>query len=207
MNWTRDKKLSSKRWCGLFLFAIWTALDFAAQAVPQSSVESQALAIIEARCLSCHGAELKTSGLDLSTLQTALQGGSAGPALKPGQPAESLLLKRVIQHQMPPGKPLPQEEKTLLSQWILEGAPWSGRIGKAGGPSRRAGLDWWALQPLREQSPPDRHGLASGMVPLSRRSIHLRQAPRERAPAFAARRSRDLHPSSELRSHGATPHS
>ncbi len=134
-------------------------MDFAAQAVPQSSVESQALAIIETRCLSCHGAELKTSGLDLSTLQTALQGGSAGPALKPGQPAESLLLKRVIQHQMPPGKPLPQEEKTLLSQWILEGAPWSGRIGKAAGPPRRAGLDWWALQPLREQSPPDPTGL------------------------------------------------
>jgi len=135
------------RWKVLFtVLTVWGCE--ARTAIAKSSLESQALAIIEKRCLSCHGAELKTSGLDLSTLQSALRGGSAGPALKPGQPAETLLLRRIIQQQMPPGNPLPQEERTLLSQWILEGAPWSGQIGKVAGPPRRAGLDWWALQPL-----------------------------------------------------------
>ena len=73
------------RWNGVFLYTVLTVCGCEARAaIPQSNLENQALAIIEKRCLSCHSAELKTSGLDLSTRQTALRGGSAGPALKPG---------------------------------------------------------------------------------------------------------------------------
>ena len=119
------------------------------------NIESQALEIIERRCLPCHSPELRTSGLDLSTPQTALQGGSAGPALKPGQPANSLLFKRVVQEQMPPGNPLPREERTILDRWIQEGAAWSRRIGKTSGPPRRADLEWWSLRPLKAEAPPE----------------------------------------------------
>ena len=92
---------SPSRWKAILFFAF--LLTFGSAGAVAQSMESQALEIIERRCLPCHSPELRTSGLDLSTPQTALQGGSAGPALKPGQPANSLLFKRVVQQQMPPG--------------------------------------------------------------------------------------------------------
>lgn len=151
-----QKDLTLKRGQIFCFLAVLAGLGAPARAaaLQTEGLESRALAIIERRCLSCHNPGLKTSGLDLSTRQTALQGGSAGPALKPGQPAESFLLKRVLQEQMPPGNPLPKEERETLSQWIQEAAPWSRRIGQASGPPRRAGLDWWSLQPLQDPPPP-----------------------------------------------------
>jgi hypothetical protein len=50
-----------------------------------------------------------------------------GPAVMPGSPEKSVLV-RAIQHkgnvQMPPGKKLTQNEIRTLTQWIKLGAPW-----------------------------------------------------------------------------------
>src|ERR1700690_650766 len=108
-----------------------------AQSAPE--LESQATAILEKRCLGCHSPQLKTAGLDLSSLQSALHGGTRGAAIKPGAPDASLLFERVVKGQMPPTAPLPAGERETLRRWIEAGAPWAIGAQKA---NRRGGPDW-----------------------------------------------------------------
>jgi hypothetical protein len=129
-------------------FLICALLGFGA---PAPEPESSVLGIIQKRCLSCHDATARTSGLDLTNRDSALRGGKGGPALVPGNPEASLLAKKVTAGLMPPGNPLPDEERATLINWIRAGAPWSTAIQAA---RRRAGPDWWSLQPLHEVSPP-----------------------------------------------------
>src|SRR5947209_5751221 len=116
-------------------------------------LELRTQALLQRRCLACHGPRTRTAGLDLSTREGALKGGVSGAALKPGSANESLLLSRVLKDQMPPSGPLPQEEKQLLQQWIESGAPWTRIVAE-----QRAGLDWWSLQPLGKHAAPTVEG-------------------------------------------------
>ncbi len=87
---------------------------------------------IQSRCLPCHGADpgkIK-AGLDLTHGQGAIEGGDSGPALVPGSPEASLLLKAVSWEdenlQMPPKENdrLSEESVERFARWIREGAPW-----------------------------------------------------------------------------------
>jgi cytochrome b subunit of formate dehydrogenase/mono/diheme cytochrome c family protein len=77
-------------------------------------------ALFSNRCGSCHG-RTAVSGLNLSTYQNALQGGSRGPAIVPGNPDASIL----VQVQSLGGHPgqLTIDELNQVIQWILAGAP------------------------------------------------------------------------------------
>jgi hypothetical protein len=119
-----------------------------------ADLEKDALDVFARRCLSCHGARTRAAGLDLSTRDGALKGGSRGAALKPGAAQESLLWSRVASGQMPPTAPLPESEQQIVRQWIESGAPWTGVLSE-----RRAGLDWWALKPLLIREPPASAGI------------------------------------------------
>src|SRR6185436_15798170 len=69
-------------------------------------VEKSAKAVLEAKCLACHGAA-RMSDLDLRERATLLKGGKRGPAVIPGKAEESLLYRAVRREgelQMPPGK-------------------------------------------------------------------------------------------------------
>ncbi len=74
----------------------------------------------------------------------------------PGKPDESLVWERVESDEMPPDAPLPEAEKAVLRQWIAAGAVWGSdpidpyQVTTA----RRAGRDWWSLQPVRRVVPP-----------------------------------------------------
>src|SRR6476661_3800003 len=46
--------------------------------------------LFEKQCLTCHSGAKPQSGLDLSTRDGILKGGSRGPAIVPGDPAGSL---------------------------------------------------------------------------------------------------------------------
>jgi uncharacterized protein DUF1553/uncharacterized protein DUF1549/cytochrome c/concanavalin A-like lectin/glucanase superfamily protein len=118
-------------------------LPAVALALGADDLELRTQALLQRRCLPCHGPRTKTAGLDLSTREGALRGGLSGAALKPGSANESLLLSRVLKDQMPPSGPLAADEKQLLLQWINNGAPWTRIVAE-----QRAGLDWWSLQPL-----------------------------------------------------------
>ncbi|HYI96745.1 MAG TPA: DUF1553 domain-containing protein [Bryobacteraceae bacterium] len=142
-------------------------------------LEQEMQSLLQRRCLSCHGPKTRTAGLDLSTRNGAIKGGVTGSALKPGSPAESLLLARVVNGQMPPAAPLPPAEKELMQRWIAAGAPWSGAVSE-----QRAGRDWWALQPLRTIEPP----ALSAKSPIDRWIYaRLRQSALKPSPPAARR--------------------
>ncbi len=83
----------------------WIARGLA-PAIPTESAASEleVRAILQVRCVVCHGKLKQEGGLDLRTLASRLKGGRSGPALVPGKPEESLLYKRMANGEMPPDK-------------------------------------------------------------------------------------------------------
>jgi hypothetical protein len=112
--------------------------------------------ILARRCLDCHSGSDPKGKLDLSRHTTALAGGESGPAIVPGKVGESLLWERISADEMPPKAPLPAAEKTAIRDWIASGASWGTdpidafQVSTA----RRAGRDWWSLQPVNRPAPP-----------------------------------------------------
>src|ERR1019366_211872 len=53
--------------------------------------------ILNHRCNKCHGEDDARSGLRLDSREALLCGGRRGPAIKLGQPNDSLLIKSVLQ--------------------------------------------------------------------------------------------------------------
>jgi len=133
------------------------------QAVSQWSV----LPILQLRCTVCHGTRKQNGGLDLRSQAAMLKGGKNGPAIVPGKPSESLLLKRIHADEMPPHrelvkysiKPMEAAEIALLSKWIEQGAqadplPESVVTGKNDPLVSDEDRQFWAFQPPRRPSLP-----------------------------------------------------
>src|SRR5262249_58560439 len=82
---------------------VWAAdpVDYVRQVKP----------LLKERCSACHGALKQQGKLRLDTVALIAKGGMSGPAIKSGEPAESLIIERVSDPdddtRMPPeGKPL-----------------------------------------------------------------------------------------------------
>src|SRR5437867_794854 len=130
----------------ILLFGAFPAL-LSAQS---NSIEKAAKAVLDAKCLACHG-EARMSDLDVREPATILKGGKRGPAVVPGNAEASLLLKAVRREgelQMPPGKtPLSSSEISTLRDWINLGA----RREATSGPAAPA---WWSFRkPVRPAVP------------------------------------------------------
>jgi len=139
--------------------------------------------LLDRSCVSCHGSEKVKGGLRLDSREALLKGGETGPALVPGQPAESLLLQAVRHLKadlaMPPKEKLAPAEITILERWIRDGVPWVAtplrpatlasagssageRLGDAWSDPRNPitrifggqRLDLWSFRPLRIVPPP-----------------------------------------------------
>jgi hypothetical protein len=108
------------------------------------------------RCLDCHSGTRPKGKLDLSRKASAFQGGRSGNGIVPRNLAKSEVWRRVGADEMPPKKPLPEKEKAILKAWIAAGAGWGSdpidpyRFTT----SRRAGYDWWSLQPVKRPALP-----------------------------------------------------
>ena len=82
------------------------------------------------RCIACHGGVKQTSGFSVLFRSDALDTTESGrPAILPGDPGGSELLRRVTHpdpdERMPPeGPPLTDEEVETLARWIEQGAKW-----------------------------------------------------------------------------------
>lgn len=92
--------------------------------------ESKVRPVLVENCFKCHGPEKQKSGLRLDTRAFLVSGGDQGPAVVPGKPDESLLVK-AIRHEdddlkMPPSKKLNAEQVADLTRWVRMGAPWPG---------------------------------------------------------------------------------
>src|SRR5438128_3707776 len=62
------------------------------------------------KCQSCHGDKKVRGGLKLTAREAVLKGGDSGPALVPGKPEDSLLVKAIEYNgdlRMPPTGKLP----------------------------------------------------------------------------------------------------
>jgi cytochrome c553 len=135
--------------------------------------------LLDRACVKCHGPEKQKGELRLDSRTAALAGGESGPALVPGKPAESLLLK-LIRHadpereRMPPKEKLHDAEVADVEQWIASGAPWpeqavqhvavpvGEKIGDVWSDPRNPivkifggrRLDLWSLKPIQNSAPP-----------------------------------------------------
>ena len=79
-------------------------------------------------CFDCHTADEK-GGLRLDSRERLLKGGDSGPAIVPGNPDASLLLKAVRHAQGVSKMPrsaakLSDAEIGAFAEWITMGAPW-----------------------------------------------------------------------------------
>ena len=112
--------------------------------------------LLAARCLGCHSGLEPKGGLNLTTHAGTLRGGESGVVLKAGKLEDSVLWMRVAENEMPPKHPLSKSEKDTFKKWILNGAKWGtdpiDRLRYT--TDRRAGYDWWSLQPIRTVNPP-----------------------------------------------------
>jgi hypothetical protein len=90
--------------------------------------EKKVRPILVERCQECHSTEKKAKGgLALNSREGWSKGGDAGPAIVPGKPDESLLIKAIRYTdpdlQMPEKRKLPDAEIAVLEEWVRKGAP------------------------------------------------------------------------------------
>lgn len=73
-------------------------LGLPASAVAYEKIPSfeAARAVLEVRCLECHTQAKAKGDLILATRDDMMRGGEGGVSVKPGSPADSELLKRVL---------------------------------------------------------------------------------------------------------------
>ncbi|MEM9383381.1 MAG: DUF1549 domain-containing protein, partial [Planctomycetota bacterium] len=128
---------------------------------PGSEFEA-ARAVLESRCLPCHGGDRRESGLSFADAATFAAGGSRGVAIEGDDLPASRLIEvtsyRNPDLAMPPSGVLPAEERAALEAWVLAGAPWpEGEVGRLADPESHplhedevAAVDetWWAYEPL-----------------------------------------------------------
>ncbi len=139
---------------GVLTAILWTA---PLRAQDDAFFERKIRPILAGTCFKCHGGERISAKLRVDSRPALLQGGRSGPAVVPGDPDRSLLV-RVLRPakdkdtpHMPPGKELPAEVAADFASWIKQGAPWPATTtAKA-----FAAAKHWAFQPLHDAPPPD----------------------------------------------------
>ena len=102
--------------------------------------------LLTARCIACHPSGGGEAGLSLASHADLLRGGKSGAAIIPGDPAASLLLRKVSGDRpaMPPaGAALTTSEVALLERWIANGAP-----------AGTADPSWWSFRELARPAVP-----------------------------------------------------
>ncbi|MGE3308861.1 MAG: PSD1 and planctomycete cytochrome C domain-containing protein [Limisphaerales bacterium] len=155
----------------------WVASLLAALALPSLPVpavadlphseteffEKRIRPLLADHCYECHSAvaDKLRGGLSLDSRDGLIHGGDLGPALIPGDPEKSLLI-RAVRHddpelRMPPKKAkLSDRQIADLAQWVRAGAPWPDE--STGTPKRKPretfrvtdeDRAWWAFQPIR----------------------------------------------------------
>jgi mono/diheme cytochrome c family protein len=139
----------------LFGFILLGPVGFAAAADKPLSPEQ--VQFFEARirpifanhCYECHGPQKQRNGLRLDVADGPRKGGDRGPAVVPGKPEESLLI-RAINHadlKMPQEK-LKPEQIALLTEWVRQGAFYPPTLVVKTGIDWEAGRKHWSFQPV-----------------------------------------------------------
>lgn len=175
----------------------WVICALASPASAGDFFVSKIEPLLKQRCFECHSHEKKIKGgLALDSKSGWVKGGESGPAIVPGKPGASLLIKAVSHAEkdlkMPPKKMLPLAEIELLAEWVRQGAPdprvtetkvtdlaaddaWAVEFQKR--------LNWWSLKPMSRAEPPVVKDAAWSREPVDRfvldalNAAHLAPAP------------------------------
>jgi hypothetical protein len=121
--------------------------------------------ILAGTCFKCHGGAKTSRGLRVDSREALLKGGAGGPAVVPGEPDRSLLI-RALRHtsddlRMPPGRRLPDAVLADFIAWVTRGARWPRAVAASSFQADRH----WAFQPVRTvDPPPDPTGWAESPV-------------------------------------------
>ena len=83
--------------------------------------------ILKRTCVECHGPEKVKARLRMDSVEGLQKGGKSGALVKPGDPENSLMMRRVLgldgDDQMPLDKdPLTEKQIDTLRRWIAAGA-------------------------------------------------------------------------------------
>lgn len=136
---------------------------------------------IYVKCLLCHGRRRQEGGLDLRTRETALKGGVSGPAIVPGSPDQSLLIRRIVAEEMPPEehqarlsyRPVTSDELDSMRRWISQGAHWDDETPVAVDPATDPKVsdtdrEFWAFQSPTRPAVPSVHDRSRVRQPIDR---------------------------------------
>src|SRR5260370_7551235 len=138
--------------------------------------ENKVRPLLVGHCRECHSAATKQrGGLTLDSRATLLKGGDSGPAVPPGDPSPSLLVK-AIRYQdelrMPKRGKLTDEQIADLTAWVRMGAPWPDDSGTATAKPKPFDLaerrKHWCYQPLRLAPLPQAEDAAWCRSPIDR---------------------------------------
>ncbi len=113
------------------LFLLLPSLLFGTDPTPEQIefFEKKIRPVLTEKCYPCHSARANPlmGGLRLDTREAVLKGGDRGPAIVPGEPEKSLLIKAISykdpQLRMPPTGKLSDEEIASFIAWVEMGAP------------------------------------------------------------------------------------
>ena len=126
--------------------------------------EKKVRPVLAGHCYGCHSADTKPAGnLRVDDQHGLLAGGNGGPAVVPGHPEKSLLLKRVAhdaKRQMPAeGEKLSDAQIADLTQWVKDGAAWPAvrvpaTLGKGRPGYDKLRAEHWAFRPVGNPTAP-----------------------------------------------------
>ena len=135
--------------------AAWAADEPRDRAAQLAFFETKVRPLFVKHCYECHSEEFAEGKLRLDTKAGWERGGERGPAIVPGDPAASLLIRAVSHRdeklQMPPrdaGEKLSDAEIETLTIWIRQGAIDPRVGGKVVSRIDEAASRHWAFQPI-----------------------------------------------------------
>lgn len=107
-----------------------TLLVLASAVIPAAEdLYAPVKAVLDARCIECHGATKVKAGLRLDSPAAVIKGSKESPVVVAGKPDDSLMVKLILlpaesDEKMPPkGKRLSAEQIDAIKAWITAGAP------------------------------------------------------------------------------------
>lgn len=108
---------------------------------------SKVLPILQGHCYKCHDAATHSGGLSMETRDGFLKEAILGPAIAPGDPANSLLMTLIKQDgpagyappmPPPPNPKLSDADIAIIEQWIKAGAVMPAQAAKPAAPAAPA---------------------------------------------------------------------
>ena len=147
----------------LLLLASPNWLRAAAPADPKQIqfFESKIRPVLADNCFKCHSESEKVKGgLRVDDREALLKGGNTGPAIVPGNPEKSLLIRAILYTdpdlQMPPkDQKLTSSQIADLTAWVKMGAPFPvATASTAASKPKPAKDDHWAFKPVGKPAAP-----------------------------------------------------